>query len=89
MQALQQFAATAAQEVQFVTDFCVPMPCPGNGVDCGMFTVGFAAAMMLDIGVDSIVQSKMAQYRQTWPQQLRRAGNLGMREVLSPKLLGA
>ena len=51
MLALQQSAATVDQEVQFVTHSCVPMPCPeqDNGVECGMFTVGFAAAMMLDI----------------------------------------
>lgn len=94
--ALQQYAAELSfgHEVQFVTPV-IPVPCPeqGNGadcgIDCGVFAVGFAAAIMLDFGISNIIQNKVPQYRLQWPQQLRRAGKSGIHEVFTHKLLGA
>ena len=65
MSAVKQFAAGVGHEVQFVVEFPVLVPCPEqhNGVDCGMFTVGFAAAIMLDVSIHNIVQSKMPHYK--------------------------
>ena len=90
MSAVKQFAADVGHEVQFAVEFPMPVPCPEqhNGVDCGMFTVGFAAAIMLDVSVHNIMQSKMLHYRQTWAQQLHRAGHSGNCEVFTRKLLG-
>ena len=88
--AVKQFAGGVGHEVQFVVEFSVPVPCPEqhNRVDCGMFTVGFAAAIMLGVNINNIVQSKMPHYRHTWAQQVRRAGQSGSCEVFTRKLLG-
>ena len=59
MSAVKQFAADVGHEVQFVIEFPMPVPCPErhNGVDSGMFTVGFAAAIMLDVSIHNKTQS--------------------------------
>ena len=94
MLALAEFAAKLKQDVVFPA--CViPVSCPEQGIaddcgiDCGLFTAGFAAAIMLGLNVSSIVQSKMPRFRQQWPKQLKRAGNSGIREVFSANMLGA
>ena len=80
--------------MSFVTPV-IPLLCPEQGsgadcgIDCGVFIVGFAVAIMLDFGVSSIMQNKVTQYRLQGPQQLRRAGKSGVNAAFTHKLLVA